>query len=795
MRQRAPAMSATVSVLLLVVILGVVVVPSRRASASIGPLVRAPRLEAMPPPQGSVQLGLIPPAIPMTIDVVLQPSNGTELTSLTSAVDNPRSRQYHHWLTSSELARRFGPSPEAVTSTRGWVASEGLVAGKQLGFTIPVTAPASRFESALGVHLQRYRTPAGRDVFASDAPPLVAQGALAWIAGIVGLDDVGQPASPGAKVLGHALVSPGVVGASHSAVQPAPCAAASQNASQNSALTPDAVGRAYGADTVIREGLTGAASTMAVFELAPYSEFDVSGYRTCFGLTNPVSRIQVDGGAAPYPLGTVEADADIEQAATQAPGASLLSYEGPDSPQGFFDTWNAIVFNDRANFVSTSWAYCEPDAGAIAAPGVGTLEMLLHVVFEVAAIQGQTILAASGDSGSEACFPDSSGPNQSSTAVEVNYPASDPLVTAVGGTTLGADGSEITWNTCEGQFTATCAAGASAGATGGGMSRDFVKPQWQEGIDPWVWSSTTNPCGQDCRGVPDISANAGTGEVFFVSLPNIPSAVWVPIGGTSIAAPLIAGLVADISGGCTSGALGDFSPALYAYAGNGVNGLALHDITQGDNDLTRTYGGNAFAASANYDLASGLGSPMAGGLVCPDVTGVEPNSALPGAQVTVTGNNLSKASVFFDAAQATVISADSTRAVVVVPPGSGRAAVTALTLGVGTADASFTYPAPVVAPSGQSPSAGPGPGSSPGRGYWTAGADGSVFAFGDAGFYGSMGGRALTRPVVGMAATPDGGGYWLVASDGGLFAFGDAGFYGSKSGSSLGGPMVSVVAS
>jgi hypothetical protein len=58
-----------------------------------------------------------------------------------------------------------------------------------------------------------------------------------------------------------------------------------------------------------------------------------------------------------------------------------------------------------------------------------------------------------------------------------------------------------------------------------------------------------------------------------------------------------------------------------------------------------------------------------------------------------------------------------------------------------------------------------------------------------------MGGRALTRPVVGMAATPDGGGYWLVASDGGLFAFGDAGFYGSKSGSSLGGPMVSVVAS
>ena len=66
-----------------------------------------------------------------------------------------------------------------------------------------------------------------------------------------------------------------------------------------------------------------------------------------------------------------------------------------------------------------------------------------------------------------------------------------------------------------------------------------------------------------------------------------------------------------------------------------------------------------------------------------------------------------------------------------------------------------------------------------GRGYWLAASDGGVFAFGDAGFYGSMGGTALTRPIVGMAATADGRGYWLVASDGGIFAFGDAGFHGS----------------
>ena len=79
-----------------------------------------------------------------------------------------------------------------------------------------------------------------------------------------------------------------------------------------------------------------------------------------------------------------------------------------------------------------------------------------------------------------------------------------------------------------------------------------------------------------------------------------------------------------------------------------------------------------------------------------------------------------------------------------------------------------------------------------GRGYWQVATDGGVFAFGDAGFYGSMGGAALTRPIVGMAATADGRGYWLVASDGGIFAFGDAAFYGSTGALTLDRPVVGM---
>ena len=81
-----------------------------------------------------------------------------------------------------------------------------------------------------------------------------------------------------------------------------------------------------------------------------------------------------------------------------------------------------------------------------------------------------------------------------------------------------------------------------------------------------------------------------------------------------------------------------------------------------------------------------------------------------------------------------------------------------------------------------------------GLGYDEVASDGGVFAFGDAPFYGSMGGRPLNQPVVGMAATPDGKGYWEVASDGGLFAFGDAAYYGSMGGKPLNQPVVGMAA-
>jgi hypothetical protein len=81
-----------------------------------------------------------------------------------------------------------------------------------------------------------------------------------------------------------------------------------------------------------------------------------------------------------------------------------------------------------------------------------------------------------------------------------------------------------------------------------------------------------------------------------------------------------------------------------------------------------------------------------------------------------------------------------------------------------------------------------------GKGYWFVAADGGVFAYGDAGFYGSMGAKHLNQPIVGMAPTADGKGYWLVAADGGIFSFGDAGFYGSAGNIHLNQPIVGMTA-
>jgi hypothetical protein len=773
------------------------------------PMVRDARLGPASVPSAASPAGTPPATQRLSLEFVLPPSHPAQLSSLLHALYDPAAPQYHHWLTAAQFAAQFDPSPSTVAGVDGWLAGVGLHPDRVSGFSIRVSAPASTVENGLGVSLRDFEV-GGTRFYTANQAPLMPAALSGSVVGVLGLDTLPRlnagllpaPTSPGERASSSlsspSSVAPRVAGVPH-ADGVTPCAAATTVAGLAGGLTADQVGSYYHVGSLIAGGESGLGSIAAVYELAPHSTTDVSVYEQCFGLQTIVGTVKVDGGSSADSLGTMEADADIEDLATQAPESVILSYEGPNTGQGEYDTWASIVGGDIAKVVSTSWGNCEPDAE------VGGLAAAEDALFQQAAIQGQTILSASGDSGSEDCFAESNGTD---TSLEVDFPSSDPSVTAVGGTQI-ENGGEVAWNTCESVTTDACARTTGNGAGGGGISQISARPTWQPA--DWEWGSKVYPCGTNCRDVPDLAANAGIPEVFYTE------GAWGAGFGTSVASPLVAGLVADVAGGCTND-LGILAPTLYGLVGQPQFQRALTDVTSGDNDLTRTYSGTRFPATAGYDTATGLGTPLADGWTCPQVTAVSPSAARPGDQVTVTGLGLQGAAVSFGSTPAQVVASNSTSATVVVPTGSGTASVSAANeWGTGSADAAFAYVAPTPPPTANAsgydlvgqdggvfvfPTGQPSGfyGSLPGigvvvhdvvgmvpsnddRGYFLVGADGGVFAFGDAPFLGSLPGLGIhVNDIRGIVPTPDDRGYFLVGADGGVFAFGDAPFLGSLPG-------------
>ncbi len=375
--------------------------------------------------------------------------------------------------------------------------------------------------------------------------------------------------------------------------------------------------------------------------------------------------------------------------------------------------------------------------------------------------QGQTVVAASGDNGSEDCFSGGGG----SSSLSVDTPADDANITGIGGTSLSSSGAEAVWNDCAGKPNYTQCTndlGYPGGAGGGGLSALVDRPAWQPLLSGGTCTSLAP--GGTCRQVPDVSANAGTGEVFRSA------DAYVAIGGTSIAAPKIAAIAADIDSGCTA-PVGDLAPKLTSFAAHAEYGTALNDVTTGNNDLTRTHG-NLYPGTAGADLATGVGTPIAAGWACPQVTSLSPTHGAAGSTVTITGFGLRYAAFKFGNTPATVRARTATSATVTVPAGSGAVTVRGTnTMGSGTHAVVFDYPDAV-----------PRPLSVNTRGYRTVASDGGIFDFGGASFYGSTGAIRLNQPIVGMTTDAATGGYWFVARDGGVFGF-HAPFLGSAGGS------------
>jgi Pro-kumamolisin, activation domain/IPT/TIG domain len=721
-------------------VLGAIWFTGSAASASSShpaAFVRANVLGPSAAPAHSRELGAVPAGQSIRFGVVLAPSNQSEMSTLLSSLYDPSSARYHQWLQPGQFSRQFGPTSSEVASAENWLRGKGIDDLSLSGFSLEGSAPAQKLSSALGVSIDSFETPSGKVGYTTYGSPLLpATLAGGQVQEIIGLDSFAVPqpdfSLPGA---GRALRGSGAVQAPPKPDADGfnPCSDATTEAANTGGFTMDQIGAQYGVGTLLNYGQNAHGETIGVYELAAHYSPDLSTYFSCFGLHNRVSTVNVDGGGVLSGNGTAEADLDIEQEATQAPGASIISYEGPDSGTGAYDTWSAIVTADAARVVSSSWGLCEALGG----------DNSYTTLLKQAAAQGQTVLVAAGDSGSEACFQSS----QSDTQLGVQYPASDPWVTAVGGTTLSHGGTEDAWNYCYGNSGDSCAISNSGiGAGGGGISLSNSQVSGQ----PEAAGESANRK----REVPDISANAGAAMVVYVD------GGWNAGIGTSFAAPFVAGALADVYSGCSS--YGLLSTELYrmydGFANHGY-GSVFNDVTSLGNDFTDTNSGD-FPSASDYDLATGIGTPKVSAFVCPRVTRISSSSGDPGNEVTVSGSGLTNASIYFGSLKAQVVSESSTQAKVVVPAGGLSAVNVHATdaVGSGTIGQTFTYD----------------------HGYWLVGADGGVFTFPDAQFYGSTGNLHLQRPVVGI--TPHSGhtGYWLVASDGGVFTFtSNGGFFGS----------------
>lgn len=822
-------------------------------------MVRVPALSTGTPPQSARYLGPEPASSSLQVDVVLAPTNASELAHFVTSVASPASPLYHHYLTEPQFVAQFGPPSWATVEAESWLRSDGLTVSAESPFVISAVGTARAASQAFGMHFERYKTAAGvTGVLASGPPLFPADLAGGRVSGVVGLNTLDSPEDFSARPMRGEARSPldaarapaahGVLepagGAPAVAGEPAPsvsppvaCSAATTPAESTGEYTPDQLATKYQLNDLEQDGQDGAGVTIALPEINASSSSDISAYKLCFGLSNSVTVDDVDGGPAAGTVGNGEADIDIEMAATLAPDASIVAYESPATNAGLIGSLSEIVTANTAKVISMSVGECEVDAEGGSAPSLATS---MHGLLMEAASQGQSVLVATGDQGSEACFTylPSSGV-ATGTEVDPSYPASDPLVTAVGGTVL-TGGTELAWNDCYGAASISCAEslvppGAtvptpSDGASGGGVSQFF----------------STGPTGQPVisgtagyRETPDVSAESGSNYGSDVEL--YVNGAWGTWLGTSLATPLWAALAADRDTTCVS-STGDFDTELYALYNGGYSG-AFNEVPSGydyssseftptssNNDYTRT-GSGEYPTGAGYNMVTGLGSPLATGLACSEVVGSYSGAA--GQAVTLDGLGLENASFLFGSSPATVESESATRATVVVPAGSGQVAITAEGgLGQSSATGSFTYPA-VTTTTAPTATGGGGGGGGPlgptatttttiptttttgsttttvlttttvtttalptttttavrspiktkgasSAGYWLASGHGDVYQFGDAVYHGSVAGKGSpVDNIVGIAPVPGGGGYWMAARNGKVYSFGSAKSHGS----------------
>jgi len=403
----------------------------------------------------------------LAMSVTLHVQHREELETLIADQQQPWSPTYHQWLTPQEFADRFGAPPDVYEEVAGWLRDHGFTVRPSASrLRLDFSGPVWRVERTFGVRMNRYRH-RGRPVIANADPPAVPV-RFANVVEFVRLDTF-RLAEPLVRVI-------------------APTGA-------TFTMAPADVSVAYNIAPVLARGIDGSGQTIAVVARSDFNVADVSRFQAQFNvpLHSPVKVFPNTNPGVGAPEGVCrgirdafqrqqcltgeegEVLLDVEWAGAIATGATVLvDISGTDIDASLNDVVNN---HPEAKVITISFGACER-----LDPGDATL---FAPMYAQAAVQGQTVLVASGNNGADDCN-DGKGPS-------VNVLATNANVTAVGGTALdpGFDASgnatgyvsERVWNDV-------------GGASGGGASVLVVKPAYQLG--PGVPAD-------GARDVPDVS--------------------------------------------------------------------------------------------------------------------------------------------------------------------------------------------------------------------------------------------------------------------------------------------------
>jgi subtilase family serine protease len=532
-------------------------------------------------------MGAVADSQQLTIQIWLKPR--TEAAeSYATAVSTPGNPLYHHYLSPAAYVARFGASGTAAVSVESWLKSAGFsgVAADAGRDYVQATAPASTINTAFNVQLKYYRATsqvnAGAYALrANDRPATLPSSIAGSVLGVTGLSNAaptmtyvrpenpaawtqtaaGKPISfPCSSYYGqhYALRLPKVSGSIN-----VPTVICGYSANQ--------LRRAYGYD---RHNI-GKGVTIALVEvgLTPDMLLTLRDYAAAEHIQAPSANrykeLSIGRGSACGDPFNLEEQLDVESSYDMAPLANQLVVGGDSCNDGYFglqalfDADTAILNgaggHPLAQIASNSWE------GFDEAEPVNLMN-IEHAYLVRAAAEGVSMLFSAGD------------------ASGVETPSSDPFVTAVGGTSLGIGNKvarlfETGWSVQDySDVKNRWVPQGEAGATGGGPSLLWAQPSYQRGVVPASLATAPGNRGGLVRAVPDISADADLYTGFAVGLlsfnsKGVPNGFSLsPVGGTSLAAPLVAGMVADAEQD-QHYSFGFLNPALYQLAGTD----AVHD--------------------------------------------------------------------------------------------------------------------------------------------------------------------------------------------------------------------------